>query len=67
MEEKCWVKVEELYHQETDTAEAMLQIKRGKKDRMLFGEKRKLFFLYIKPLTLGFDPAMTPVFPTQYL
>ncbi|KAI5640011.1 NACHT and WD repeat domain-containing protein 2 [Phthorimaea operculella] len=34
-ENLCWDKVEQLNHKETDTAEAMLQLKRGKKDRML--------------------------------
>ncbi|CAH0599180.1 unnamed protein product [Chrysodeixis includens] len=46
VEEKCWVKVEELYHQETDTAEAMLQIKRGKKDRMLFATTTYSFVVW---------------------
>lgn len=36
-----WEKIEELYHLETDTAEAMLQLKRGRKDRMLLGKNIK--------------------------
>lgn len=37
-EDRSWSKVEELHHRETDTAEAMLQLKRGKKDKMLLGK-----------------------------
>nr|XP_049705722.1 NACHT and WD repeat domain-containing protein 2 [Helicoverpa armigera] len=46
MEEKCWKKTEEIFHQETDTAEAMLQLKRGKKDRMLFATTTYSFVVW---------------------
>ncbi|CAG4962206.1 unnamed protein product [Colias eurytheme] len=45
-EEQSWVKVEELHHQETDTAEAMLQLKRGKKDRMLLATTTYSFVVW---------------------
>ncbi|XP_075987082.1 NACHT and WD repeat domain-containing protein 2 [Anticarsia gemmatalis] len=51
-EEKCWNKFEELYHQETDTAEAMLQLKRGKKDRMLFATTTYSFVVWDFDVTI---------------
>ncbi|XP_050685594.1 NACHT and WD repeat domain-containing protein 2 [Leptidea sinapis] len=45
-DKSSWVKVEELYHQETDTAEAMLQLKRGKKDRMLLATTTYSFVVW---------------------
>ena len=44
--------MKEIFHKETDTAEAMLQLKRGKKDRMLFGKLLK-FILFVKELVRG--------------
>ncbi|KAH9643947.1 hypothetical protein HF086_016497 [Spodoptera exigua] len=46
VEEKCWNKLEEIFHQETDTAEAMLQLKRGKKDRMLLATTTYSFVVW---------------------
>ncbi|KAF9823507.1 hypothetical protein SFRURICE_011360 [Spodoptera frugiperda] len=46
VEDKCWNKVEEIFHQETDTAEAMLQLKRGKKDRMLLATTTYSFVVW---------------------
>ncbi|XP_052753046.1 NACHT and WD repeat domain-containing protein 2 [Galleria mellonella] len=45
-EESCWVKAQELNHKETDTAEAMLQLKRGKKDRMLLATTTYSFVVW---------------------
>ncbi|XP_013168603.1 PREDICTED: NACHT and WD repeat domain-containing protein 2 [Papilio xuthus] len=45
-EQQCWDKVEELHHKETDTAEAMLQLKRGKKDRMLLATTTYSFVVW---------------------
>ncbi|CAH2243694.1 jg8754 [Pararge aegeria aegeria] len=45
-EQSCWDKVEELNHRETDTAEAMLQLKRGKKDRMLLATTTYSFVVW---------------------
>ncbi|KAJ0171169.1 hypothetical protein K1T71_013368 [Dendrolimus kikuchii] len=45
-DQKCWVKIEELHHRETDTAEAMLQLKRGKKDRMLLATTTYSFVVW---------------------
>ncbi|CAK1595571.1 unnamed protein product [Parnassius mnemosyne] len=45
-EQLCWEKVEELHHRETDTAEAMLQLKRGKKDRMLLATTTYSFVVW---------------------
>ncbi|VVD06011.1 unnamed protein product, partial [Leptidea sinapis] len=45
-DKSSWVKVEELHHQETDTAEAMLQLKRGKKDRMLLATTTYSFVVW---------------------
>ncbi|KAL4712468.1 hypothetical protein ACJJTC_007484 [Scirpophaga incertulas] len=44
--EDRWVKVEELNHRETDTAEAMLQLKRGKKDKMLLATTTYSFVVW---------------------
>ncbi|XP_048000249.1 NACHT and WD repeat domain-containing protein 2-like [Leguminivora glycinivorella] len=45
-EQLCWEKIEELHHKETDTAEAMLQLKRGKKDRMLLATTTYSFVVW---------------------
>ncbi|XP_026317171.1 NACHT and WD repeat domain-containing protein 2 [Hyposmocoma kahamanoa] len=46
-EEKCsWERVQELNHKETDTAEAMLQLKRGKQDRMLLATTTYSFVVW---------------------
>ncbi|XP_004923513.1 NACHT and WD repeat domain-containing protein 2 [Bombyx mori] len=45
-EEGCWDKIEELHHRETDTAEAMLQLKRGKKDKMLLATTTYSFVVW---------------------
>ncbi|GBP66180.1 NACHT and WD repeat domain-containing protein 2 [Eumeta japonica] len=45
-ENSCWDKIEELHHQETDTAEAMLQLKRGRKDRMLLATTTYSFVVW---------------------
>ncbi|KAG7296838.1 hypothetical protein JYU34_019694 [Plutella xylostella] len=45
-DDKCWKKETELEHQETDTAEAMLQLKRGKRDRMLLATTTYSFVVW---------------------
>ncbi|XP_063370018.1 NACHT and WD repeat domain-containing protein 2 [Cydia amplana] len=45
-EQLCWEKIQEVHHKETDTAEAMLQLKRGKKDRMLLATTTYSFVVW---------------------
>ncbi|CAB3255055.1 unnamed protein product [Arctia plantaginis] len=61
-EEKRWDKFEELYHLETDTAEAMLQLKRGRKDRMLLATTTYSFVVWDFNVTI---PRVKPEPPPK--
>ncbi|XP_053618962.1 NACHT and WD repeat domain-containing protein 2 [Plodia interpunctella] len=55
VEASKWIKCQELNHMETDTAEAVLQLKRGKKDRMLLATTTYSFVVWDFDYTIPRD------------